>query len=102
MNALAYYEPTEAAIAERAREVLAYWSKDESRHYDKFYTALDEARSNDGTANELFDLWRKGDTAELGDLLNRKLSDELYSMADQYARDEFAGVLGSKDERIPL
>lgn len=95
-------EPTEAAIADRAKEVLAHWAKDDSRHYDKFYTALDEARSSDKTANALFDLWRAGDTAELGNALAKAITDELDEMAGQYARDEFAGVLGSHDERIPL
>jgi hypothetical protein len=96
------YEPTETTIAERAKEVLAHWKRDENRHYDKFYTALDEVRSSDEAANELFGLYLSGDTARLGDVLSRKVAAELESMADQYARDEFAGALGSRDERIPL
>jgi hypothetical protein len=96
------FEPDAKQIAARARGVLAHWRRDEDRHYDKFYTALDEVRSSDAAANELFGLYLSGDTARLGDVLSRKVAAELESMADQYARDEFAGVLGSRDERIPL
>jgi hypothetical protein len=96
------YEPTEAAIAERAKAVLAHWAKDSNRHYDRFYAAADSALDSDVTANKLFDLWRAGDTAELGNVLAKSINDELAEMADQYARDEANGVLGSCDERIPL
>ena len=94
-------EPTEAQIADRAKEVAAFWRRNDNRHYDKFYTAINDAVSSDTLVSHLFGLWLKGDTAELGNVLARTLTDGLDGMADQYARDEFAGVLGNLDERIP-
>lgn len=95
------YEPDEAAIAARAKQVATHWAKDSNRAYDKFHTALNEASGNDNIASDLFDLWNKGDTAEFGNVLAKAVSDEIADMADQYARDEFEGVLGNLDERIP-
>jgi len=93
---------TDEWVADRAKEVLAHWKRDESRYYDKFYTALNEVRSSDEAANELFDLYLTGDTAQLGDVLSRKVLAELEDMAAEYARDELNGTLRGRDERIPL
>jgi hypothetical protein len=101
MSAQPQYEPTEAAIADRAADVLAYWRRSVNRHYDKFYTMLNEMSNSDDFANVLFGLWINGDTAEMGSVLSKKLHAELAETADQYARDEFAGVLRNLDERIP-
>lgn len=92
---------TESWIAERATQVMSYWQRDDSRHYGKFSDAMNDAVCDDSLKSDLFDLWLKGDTAQLGVVLAKRMTADIAAMANQYARDELMGVLGNTDERIP-
>lgn len=94
-------DATEALIADRAAQVMSYWQRDDNRHYGKFSDAMNDAVCDDSLKSDLFDLWLKGDTAQLGIVLAKRMTADLVAMADQYARDELLGVLGKADERIP-